>query len=329
MYIERRMYTNRYVLAGTNELHNDSLENIFFSSSARSLTHTQYTTKCLRLQAIKMLLFIANVSVKRVLFLMLLSEIARCRENRLSVGLKVHTYRSIDFLANAPLSRTKSAFKTHLNFVSLCKSSLLIGGAFFSALHPPVLIFLSLLMHCCVCSTTREESVFTSIHTWEGEEKNFRKTNCWKKKKWYREKECIQTTTMKRRKKAKEKISLYPYTDDEYTNIFKKEICRWNKLLELSADHFSKKKKKRAGARKWNKKYENQSIRDTESDFTWRNAPSHDWLSRAVPARSLELTCGIQTATSCSLKCSHCIRHPTSWTQQKARKSSETRLEIE
>lgn len=44
-------------------------------------------------------------------------------------------------------------------------------------------------------------------------------------------------------KKAKEKNSFYPYTDDEYTNIFKKEICRWNKLLELSADHFSKKKK--------------------------------------------------------------------------------------
>lgn len=43
--------------------------------------------------------------------------------------------------------------------------------------------------------------------------------------------------------KKRKKKSFYPYTDDEYTNIFKKEICRWNKFLELSADHFSKAKK--------------------------------------------------------------------------------------
>lgn len=42
------------------------------------------------------------------------------------------------------------------------------------------------------------------------------------------------------------KKTFYPYTDDEYTNIFKKEICRWNKLLELSADHFSKSAKKKS-----------------------------------------------------------------------------------
>lgn len=45
------------------------------------------------------------------------------------------------------------------------------------------------------------------------------------------------------------KKTFYPYTDDEYTNIFKKEICRWNKLLELSADHFSKSAKKRVEGR--------------------------------------------------------------------------------
>lgn len=71
--------------------------------------------------------------------------------------------------------------------------------------------------------------------------KNFRKTNCWKKRNDIAKKKSVYNHHDGEEKKERKKIVL-PYTDDEYTNIFKKEICRWNKLLELSADHFSKKK---------------------------------------------------------------------------------------
>lgn len=57
-----------------------------------------------------------------------------------------------------------------------------------------------------------------------------------------RKKRVYTTTTMKKEKKKNRSTDLY--TDDEYTNIFKKEICRWNKLLELTT---SARKKKTEG----------------------------------------------------------------------------------
>lgn len=104
----------------------------------------------------------------------------------------------------------KGAFKTHLNFVSLCKSSLLIG----------VLFFLRLLARCPLSSRSlfffhptpnpppyvsivvfvRRECIHSRLE--EKQKKNFRKTNCWKKKKWYREKkECTQPPRWSWRKK--------------------------------------------------------------------------------------------------------------------------------
>jgi hypothetical protein len=82
--------------AGTNELHNYSLENRFLFLLHSLNSHPGHTTKCLRHPtkknsepkakrasiAIKMLLFIANVSVKRVscllLLLMLLWSLPEC-----------------------------------------------------------------------------------------------------------------------------------------------------------------------------------------------------------------------------------------------------------
>lgn len=126
----------------------------------------------------------------------------------------------------------------------------------------------------------RRECVHVATHL-RRREKTFGKLIAGKKEMISRKR--VYTTTTTKKKMLKEK-TFYPYTDDEYTNIFKKEICRWNKLLELSADHFSK-KRMRAGARKWNKKYENQSIRDTENDFTWRNVLCRtvDWLINSLP----------------------------------------------
>lgn len=161
------------------------------------------------------------------------------------IDCPLDTHRSIDFLTEKCARRrengkTRKAALLRLIwiFVSLCKSSLLIGGAFFLARRPSILIFFSFsLLMPLLCSYTSAaatrvcSSLSAHLSRWggkdgeRGSEKNFRKTNCWKKKKWYREKECIQPPRWRRerarKKNVKEKIVL-PRTDDEYTNIFKK-----------------------------------------------------------------------------------------------------------
>lgn len=142
-------------------------------------------------------------------------------------------------------------------------------------------------MPLLVCSfvgraaTTGGECVHVCTHLRRGRErarrkKNFRKTNCWKKRNDIAKKECIQPPPTEK-KRTERRISFYPYTDDEYTNIFKKEICRWNKLLELElADHFSKRGEK---TRKKNRREGGSETRNIKinrfgtqkSDFTRRN----------------------------------------------------------
>lgn len=162
------VYTYKYILAGTNELHNYSLENRFFFSS---LSHTPNTTKCLRLWAIKMLLFIANVSVKRVSLCWLLSEKKKCRGIDCPLDWKSTTHRFIDFLTWRAIEQrsTKALSRPDLNFVSLCKSSLLIERFF--SLHRPSWFFFSFpsLRHC-VCIRRRRVCA-CRVHTWEGEKK--------------------------------------------------------------------------------------------------------------------------------------------------------------
>jgi hypothetical protein len=137
-----------------------------------------------------------------------------------------------------------------LNFAPLCKSSLLIER-FFSP-PPTVLIFFrfSLLEALeggrgpiVVFVWRAAESVCAPpprLYTLEKKErkKTFGKLIAGKKEMISRKKSVYNHHDEEREKNR----STDPYTDDEYTNIFKKEICRWNKLLELSADHFSKKK---------------------------------------------------------------------------------------
>lgn len=198
-----------------------------------------------RQATIKMLLFIANVSVKRVLsYALFCVSDSSCVENRLSVGHS--SFHWLSHRNRAPgggrQENTKgSAFKTHLNFfVSLCKSSLLIGGAFslFFARPPPVnpdffLLFppyaIVVFVHerpTRVCSSLSAHLSRWGERGGNGEvKKTFGKLIAGKKKKWYREKECIQPPRWRRerarKKNVKEKIVL-PRTDDEYTNIFKK-----------------------------------------------------------------------------------------------------------
>lgn len=154
--------------------------------------------------------------------------------------------------------KKRSAFKNHLNFASLCKSSLLIERFFFPP--PTVLIFSafpSLRGHCCVCAA-RDGSVCVchhraSVHSWkEGEKKNFRKTNCWKKRNDIAKKECIQPPRWRKRKNIVLPIRIR--TMNTQTFLKKKYvdgINYWSWALTTSA----KKKRRRAGARKWNKKY--------------------------------------------------------------------------
>lgn len=194
MYIERRnrCIHTELVLAGTNELHNYSLENRFFFFRSLSLPHPCTPLNAFAFEPSRCCCLLQMYLLKEfcVFFFFMFSCPKRtpCVWNRLSVGLKVHTRRSIDFLGKrARLNRTreKSASRTHLNFAPFCKSSLLIERFFF-CLHQQSWFFsafsslkrfmrgeeIPLLCLCggvpreCMCAT------IASVHTWkEGEKK--------------------------------------------------------------------------------------------------------------------------------------------------------------
>lgn len=178
VYRTSNKYTHEYILAGTNELHNYSLENRFFSFS-----HSHPLRPLNAFASIKMLLFIANVSVKRVL-----SYAGWCPKQFDVFGWRgidcpLDTHRFIDFLTNAPSSRNKSASKTHLNFVSLCKSSLLIGAHFSSPPDSPDFFISSTFPPYAFVVFVRDASECSRLYTLEKEsEKTFGKLIAGKKR---------------------------------------------------------------------------------------------------------------------------------------------------
>lgn len=155
-----------------------------------------------------MLLFIANVSVRKSSYAVVRNNSARCVWNRLSVGLKVHTRRFIDFLTSAPLSRTQKKALSRLIWISFRSvNHHYLSGRFFSPLTrcPPssrpffstlsltLLLTFSLL---CLCG----ESVFT-LDLRRGEKKTFGKLIAGKKEMISRKKRVYTTTTMKLKEK--------------------------------------------------------------------------------------------------------------------------------
>lgn len=217
------------------------------------------------------------------------------------IDCPLDTHRSIDFLTEmcAPgrgeKGRTRKAALLRLIwiFVSLCKSSLLIGGAFFLARRPSIPIFFSFsLLMPLLCSYTSSATTRVcsslSLHTWvaargrrgaggeRGSEKNFRKTNCWKKKEMISRKRVYTTTTMEARagekKRTWKKKSFYPVRTMNTQTFLKREICRWNKLLERWALTTSAKRRK-----KTKKRCAGGSVRKSidsghgKNDFTWKN----------------------------------------------------------
>lgn len=100
----------------------------------------------------------------------------------------------------------------------------------------------------------------------------------------------VYTTTTMERKKKKEKNSFYRIRTMNTQTFLKKKyvdgINYWSSALTTSAK--KKKRIRRAGARKWNKKYKNQSIRDTEMtshERMWFSAV--DWLINSLSHASV------------------------------------------
>lgn len=182
----------------------------FYFSSVLSLTHTLYPTKCLRLlQAIKMLLFIANVSVKSSFCCPLCSP-KQLRVWRIDCPLdwKSTLIVSLTFSQTRRWAEQNSAFKTHLNFASLCKSSLLIGALF---LPPPtILIFFSRFSLSSIVVFVWRECVHVCTPLEKERKKTFGKLIAGKKEMISRKKECIQPPRW-RRKNAERKNVLPVY----------------------------------------------------------------------------------------------------------------------
>lgn len=225
------------------------------------------------------------------------------------IDCPLDTHRSIDFLAEmcAPGrgrtgENTKgSALRLIWIFVSLCKSSLLIGGAFFRPppvnpdfflLFPPYAIVV--FVHerpTRVCS-----SLSAHLSRWGeprgergSEKKTFGKLIAGKKRNDIAKKSVYNHHDggeSGREKRTWKKKSFYPvWTDDEYTNIFKREICRWNKLLERWALTTSAKRRK-----KTKKRCAGGSVRksiDSGHGKKWLHmkecAGRVDWLINSLP----------------------------------------------